>query len=242
MKRIFVFTDGSSRGNPGPGGFGAAILIDDFVFEIGGKEEEVTNNQMEMQALIAALSFLMRRETKGAEVTFYTDSSYLLLGIQSLTNWVKNNWQTKTKENVKNRDRWEKIFDLLEKVEKLNKIKWQKVSSHQGVILNERVDLIATSFALNRPMELFAGTFGDYKKIFPAGEEFDLTRTKKPMTKRSHKSAYSYVSMVNGKIMTHKTWIECEKRVRGQSGARFRKALDAADEKHIIEEWSHYRG
>ena len=193
---------------------------------------------MEMQALIAALSLLSRRETKQSQITFYTDSSYLLLGIRSTEIWAKNNWQTKVKENVKNRDRWEKISAFLKQIEASNKIKWQKVSGHQGVTLNERVDLIATGFADGHPPDLFNGTFADYKNILPDEKEFHLTRTKKPSIKRSHKPAFSYVSQVSGKIETHKTWAECEKRVRGKSGARFRKSLDAADEKGIIEEWA----
>jgi len=227
MKRIFVFTDGSSRGNPGAGGFAAILQIGDLVFEIGGREEKVTNNQMELQALIAALSFLARQKIKNFEITIHTDSSYLLLGVNSLVSWAKNNWQLKNKEDVKNRDRWEKIFKLLATLEKENKIKWRKVAGHQGVILNERADLIATSFADGRPTELFSGAFADYQKILP----------QRPVRRRAHQRAYSYVSMINGKIVIHKTWAECEKRVKGKAGALFRKALDPADEKRIIEEW-----
>ncbi|OGI61144.1 hypothetical protein A2645_01675 [Candidatus Nomurabacteria bacterium RIFCSPHIGHO2_01_FULL_39_9] len=243
--KIICYTDGSSRGNPGPGGFGAVFIIADRVFELGGHKEHVTNNQMELAALIEALSFLVgEHHTKNSEIIFYIDSAYVLGGVTGwMANWQKNNWQSKIKTAVKNKELWQEISRLLGVLKEKNEIRWNKVSSHTGIVLNERADIIATSFAQKLPIKLFQSNLIDYEKILPEpitsiSEKPILRKLKKiSVSPRSHKKAYSYVSMVNGKIETHKTWPECEKRVRGKSKALFRKTLDAADEKSIIKEW-----
>jgi ribonuclease HI len=224
---ITIFTDGASRGNPGSGGFGAIISDGNTVTEIGGREEETTNNRMEMMAAIEAL----KNVSEGSEVELYTDSAYLINGITKwVWAWQKNNWQTKTKDEVLNVDLWQELLE----VSKNKKIKWNRISGHSGVPANERCDVIATSFADNRSVRLFHGNAKDYK--------INLTvtgGTEKAIKSKSNKkvAAYSYVSMVDGKIMTHHTWVECEARVKGKSGARFKKAVSEYDEANIIAEF-----
>jgi len=77
MKAI-IFTDGSSRGNPGPGGWGAVLVEGEKVKELGGRESQTTNNRMELTAVVEALT-----HTKADEVIVYTASSYLIAGITS---------------------------------------------------------------------------------------------------------------------------------------------------------------
>ena len=153
--RTEIYTDGSSRGNPGPGGFGAVIVHASYVEEIGGREGETTNNKMEMMAAIEAL----KHTNVGEEIIVHTDSEYLMKGITIwIKNWQKNNWRTKDKKEVLNRDLWE---ELLKETEKRN-VSWKKVLGHSGNILNERCDVIATSFADDKKEELYNGPKQSY--------------------------------------------------------------------------------
>ncbi len=245
MKPVIIFTDGASRGNPGPGGWGAVISFDDKVIELGGKEEHTTNNRME---ITAALNALLHMKNLPEEITVLTDSSYLINGITKwVKDWVKNGWTTKAKEDVQNRDLWELL--AAELAERSNEdgfkdVLWKRVSGHAQVPGNERADQIATRYA-DTPEEklgdidlgLYNGSAKDYK--------FDLSISKadagakeKRDKSRSRAGAYSYLSKVDGKIEIHKTWAECEKRVKGVSGAKFKKALSSIEEKAIIGEWS----
>lgn len=111
-----IFTDGSSRGNPGPGGW-AAILISpempkgiDAVRELGGREAHTTNNRMEMTAALKALEYAAKisaSEKLLSEVTVITDSAYLLNGITKWVHgWKQKNWISSQKQEVLNRDIW----------------------------------------------------------------------------------------------------------------------------------------
>ena len=115
---ITIFTDGASKGNPGPGGWGAVVIDGDKVFESGGGEKDTTNNRMEIAAAIGGLG----KTENGSDITLYTDSSYLINGITKwILGWKRNGWITKTKQEVLNRDLWEKLDDLV----KWRKVKWQ---------------------------------------------------------------------------------------------------------------------
>ena len=88
MKSVTIFTDGASKGNPGPGGWGAVILFDGKVVELGGKEVHTTNNRMEIEAAINALIHMKNIQE---DITINTDSSYLISGVTDwVKNWVKN--------------------------------------------------------------------------------------------------------------------------------------------------------
>ena len=111
---IIIYTDGSSLGNPGPGGWGSVISsLDGKIIELGGKEKESTNNRMEMTAAISALRLVQERKIKGKVINIHTDSAYLLNGITVwVYSWMKNNWRTAAKEPVLNQDLWEEFFKL----------------------------------------------------------------------------------------------------------------------------------
>jgi ribonuclease HI len=109
---------------------------------------------------------------------------------------------------------------------------WEKVAGHAGVAGNERCDDIATGFADDVAPHLYVGPLSSY--------QIDLsvsTPTKKPTKKSSSAKAYSYLSLVDGVLEKHQTWTECEARVKGVKGARFKKAFSPSDEDTIASEW-----
>lgn len=227
MKSI-IFTDGSSRGNPGPGGWGAVVVEGDHVIELGGREGNTTNNRMELTAVLEALT-----HTKADEVIVHTDSSYLISGITMwIEGWKKNNWKTKTKDDVLNRDLWEGLDEVISNREVL----FRKVSGHAGVPANERCDVIATSYADNNPVLLYKGSLDQYDVDVEQIESSLGAEKKKSASKNSH-PAYSYVSCVDRVVMVHRTWDECKARVNGVSGALFKKSQSADDEAYIISEF-----
>ncbi len=244
---ITIFTDGSSRGNPGQGGFGAVIVYNDGelkvssgkfqVKETGGREEHTTNNRMELRATISALSFVSTLNPKPYTLLVYSDSSYVINGITKwVYGWQKNNWTTSQKKPVENRDLWEKLISSTI----YRTIEWKQVGGHVGVAGNDRCDQIATEFADGFSPKLYSGHFENYpiKNILDIKEN-DLASMAKSSSKSHAKAkAYSYVSSVEGKVLTHKTWGECEQRVKGKSGAKYKKSLSAENEKEIIAKWS----
>ncbi len=147
-KEIIIYTDGSSLGNPGAGGWGVLFLVGKKELEIGGKKENVTNNQMELLAFLKALESLAKKNTKDYLITIFSDSKYVLTGAKEwVENWKKNNWKTANKKSVKNQDLWKKIDDLKLFLEVDNKLIFKHVKAHSGEKYNERVDDIARGFA-----------------------------------------------------------------------------------------------
>jgi ribonuclease HI len=241
MKEAVIYCDGASKGNPGPGGYGAIILINAKVHELGGYEKHTTNNRMELQAAIKALEYVAstldssEQDSSSSKIIIYTDSSYLINGATKwLHGWIRNNWITSLKKEVLNKDLWEKISEL---VNNSPAIKWIHVGGHVGIAGNERVDEIASGFASEEAagLQLFSGSLSDYSiDLLNVSLDQHKAKKKSASKSRSKAQAYSYVSAVNGKIMIHKTWEECEKRVKGVSGTRFKKALNKDEEKEII--------
>jgi len=137
---IEIYTDGSCLENPGNGGWAAIINDNGNVKKIHGSEKKTTNNRMELMAPINALRNMKSEE----EINIYTDSQYVKLGITEWINtWVKNNWQTSKKEEVKNKDLWIELYNLNESLN----VKWNWVKAHAGNPLNEEVDLLAKKAA-----------------------------------------------------------------------------------------------
>lgn len=227
-----IFTDGASRGNPGPGGWGAIVVLDDVVKELGGREDETTNNRMELSAVIGGLEIVP--EDYADDVTIYTDSSYVINGSTKwIHGWKKNGWVTATKSPVLNKDLWMKLVTLLEKIS----IKWVHLPGHSGIPGNEQADTIATQYADNSAVKLFHGPLSAYP-IDVTNVSFNETARKdrSDQKARSRAKAYSYLSLVDGVIMRHSTWPMCEARVKGKR-AKFKKALSADEEREIVESW-----
>ena len=137
---IEVYTDGSCLGNPGKGGWAFLVNNEGVISSRSGYSIKATNNQMELTAAIKAIEFLVNHK----EMSIYTDSNYLKNGITLwVTNWKKNNWKTASKNPVKNKELWERLDQL----NYLKKIKWKWVKAHDTNKLNSEVDLLARQSA-----------------------------------------------------------------------------------------------
>jgi ribonuclease HI len=228
---IRVFTDGASRGNPGPGGWGSIIDFGEDVHELGGADKKTTNNRMELSAISETLEFLDSKNFSGSKITFYTDSSYVANGVSVWINgWRRNNWKNKAGQEIANIDLWQKIDGYLNSFE----VSMENVEGHAGIPANERADQIATSFADDSPDNLFVGQ----KVLYKVDLNDTSSDQKKASTKkRNNTKAYSYVSLVNGEFQTHSTWSDCENRVKGETRAKFRKTVSKEDEDRIKKEW-----
>lgn len=229
MKNIVCYTDGSSRGNPGPGGWGAIVVIGSDVIEKGGREDTTTNNRMELRAIIGALQAIGATDNA---ISVYTDSTYAVKGITSwIRGWKSNDWKTQTKTDVSNKDLWQELDALVQD----KKVEWCIVKGHAGIAANERVDEIATEFADKKEVHLFKGNVRDYDVdvIPPTKEQLENAKS----NDRRKAKAYSYLSLVDGVFMRHETWAACEARVKGKSGVKFKKAISKADEESIMADW-----
>lgn len=135
MKKVFLYCDGSSLGNPGPGGWCSILEYNGHEKVISGGESHTTNNRMELLSVIEALKLLKEK----CEVEIISDSQYVVSGInQWLDGWIKRNFK-----NVKNPEMWKEYINLSEG----HKIKATWVKGHAGHQYNERCDKIAKSEA-----------------------------------------------------------------------------------------------
>ena len=142
-----IYTDGSASPNPGPGGWGALLVVGgQMVAHSSGQEAHTTNNRMELAAIAAGLH-LTPAEAQHPQVTLHSDSSY---AVQALTQWVhswrRNGWQSRTGP-VKNRDLLEAALDALEQRPYIT-LRW--VKAHVGNRWNEAADQLANQARLNR--------------------------------------------------------------------------------------------
>ncbi len=230
---LVIFTDGSSLGNPGPGGYGAILLFPKLneVIELGGSKPTTTNNEMELTAVVSALSCAVNNTEK---VIIFTDSSYVINGAQTwMYGWARNDWHKKDGEEVKNRFHWETLFSLIEERGK-NRITWQHVPGHVGISGNERVDDIARELAEGKDVKLFRGSLSAYSIKDILSIEINSEDAGKKSNKKA--KAYSYLSKIDGVIQRHETWAETEARVRGKN-AQFKKAISKEHETEILKEW-----
>ena len=237
---IVVFSDGAAKGNPGPGGWGAIIVTPQGeVTELGARAPgTTTNNRMELTGAISALSEL---EGVPGPVAIYTDSTYVIQGIGAwIFGWRKRGWKTATGGDVLNRDLWEQL-DYLVSARGKGGVKWHYVRGHAGTPGNERVDEIADGFAQGEEITLYRGPLLGYScAILDLPADTDVPARSSSGGSggsRSKGTPYSYLSVVDGQLARHSTWAECERRVKGRAGARFKKAMSQADEAAILREW-----
>lgn len=135
IPQISIYTDGSCD-NYGYGGWAAVIMAPNQVIEICGSAKETTNNKMELTAVLEALSSI----PDDADIVVYSDSQYVVAGVDYVFHWRANNWVTKSCGPVKNVELWQKFIDLVSK-KKTFKAIW--VKGHNGSIHNERCDYLA---------------------------------------------------------------------------------------------------
>ena len=141
MKQIHIYTDGSSRGNPGRGGYGTVVRYGAHIRELAQGFVKTTNNRMEILSAVAGLEILK----EPCHVTVHSDSRYLI-DAQSkgwVEKWKKLGWRKADKSAVKNVDLWMR----LERAAAGHRIDWKWVKGHDGHEMNERCDLLATEAA-----------------------------------------------------------------------------------------------
>lgn len=136
--QIVMYTDGSSRGNPGPGGYGAVLMSSNRKKELSQGYRKTTNNRMELMAVIAGLEALKK---KNLDVTVYTDSQYVAKAVNEgwLNKWMATNFA----KGKKNKDLWVKFYNLA----KEHKLKFVWVKGHADNAYNNRCDELATTAA-----------------------------------------------------------------------------------------------
>lgn len=148
-----VYTDGACSGNPGPGGYAFLVMAegsDTPILKVSGCKAQATNNEMELMAVVRALSHLMQNMviSKGQPVnTIYvhSDSAYVVNSVNNnwIDFWKKNKWNTKGGTPVKNKELWEKLLEQLQN--KKCHIRFVKVKGHSGNTYNEIVDKAAVA-------------------------------------------------------------------------------------------------
>jgi ribonuclease HI len=236
-----LYCDGACSGNPGPGGWGSIVLTHEgAVQELGGFDAQTTNNRMELTAAIEGLNALVRLDGKTMErrpIDLFTDSVYVIRGMTEWINgWRYRGWTNSQGEAVANKDLWE---ELSETVKRHNlHVKWLYVPGHKGIPGNERADAIAVAFSKRSSPSLFQGPFAQY--------DYDLTgyvsmglpeRTSKGPTKNGSSAGAYYISYVDRQLEKHTSWKDCEARVKGRPGAKFKKIQSPAEEAEFLKKW-----
>jgi ribonuclease HI len=133
-----MYTDGASRGNPGPGGYGAILFWGGHKKELSQGYKRTTNNRMELMAVIAGLRALKR---EGLRITIYSDSQYVVKAWEQ--GWLKNWIATNFKGGKKNKDLWLQFYELAKK----NTVRFVWVRGHADNPYNNRCDELATTAA-----------------------------------------------------------------------------------------------
>lgn len=136
--QVIIYTDGSSRGNPGPGGYGAVLIWGEIKKELSQGYRLTTNNRMELMAVIAALEAMKKNNL---DLLIYSDSNYVVKAVEEgwLKNWIKTNF----KGGKKNKDLWLRFYDL----SKNHTLKFKWVKGHADNFYNTRCDELATEAA-----------------------------------------------------------------------------------------------
>lgn len=134
---ITIYTDGASRGNPGPGGYGVVLMAGNHRKEISEGFRLTTNNRMELLSVIVGLEALKK---DGSPVTIYSDSKYVVDSVEKgwVFGWVKKNFSGK-----KNADLWQRFLRIYPK----HKVKFIWVKGHNNNPHNERCDQLAVAAA-----------------------------------------------------------------------------------------------
>ena len=235
LNKWLIFTDGACSGNPGPGGYGV-VIVDPagHIKELGGGRKQTTNNKMELKAAIEGLKAVASVKQ---EVWLLTDSTYVIHGITKwIWGWKKRGWKTAENQPVNNQKLWLELDQLVAQRKKQGGIQWKYVRGHSGTPGNERWDAIAVGFTKGQFVDLYDGPLLNYPyAIHDLPEDMSVPEMKSRNEKKP--AAFSYLSYVNGELKRHSSWKECEAQVKGRSGAKFKKATSASDEKTIVESW-----
>lgn len=147
MNRINIYTDGSSRGNPGPGGYGVILQSGNHRKELSHGFKLTTNNRMELLAVIIGLESI---KILGSEVHIYSDSKYVVEAVEKkwVFGWVKKDFKDK-----KNPDLWKRFLLIYSK----HKVKFHWIKGHNDHPENERCDVLATEAADGYELQIDSG-------------------------------------------------------------------------------------
>jgi ribonuclease HI len=143
VKEVTIYTDGSSKGNPGPGGYGAVLISSAHRKELSAGFRLTTNNRMELLAVIEGLKALK----SPCKVDLYSDSKYVVDAFNKgwLRSWQKNGWKKKDKKPVLNPDLWKMVAALIQ--DKEHQVRFIWVKGHANNPENERCDQLAVKAA-----------------------------------------------------------------------------------------------
>jgi ribonuclease HI len=229
-----LYTDGACSGNPGPGGWGFVFVnfLSKKITEGGGGEASTTNNRMEMTAIIEGLREAKSQKFK--ELLILTDSTYVIRGFtQWRFGWKKRGWVTAEGQPVSNKDLWEALDEAAQGL----KLEWRYVRGHQGTPGNERVDRIAVAFSKRDWIDLKSeASFSNYEfdvTVIPKGEPLPEMKSTTP----GEKKPVFYVSYVNGVLARHQDWPSCERTVKGQPKALYKKVSNEEELKEVLKKW-----
>lgn len=151
---ISIYTDGASRGNPGPGGFGAVMLFGALRKEISEGFRLTTNNRMELLSVIVALEALKKEDSAA---TVYSDSKYVVDSVEK--KWVFG-WEKKHFKDKKNADLWIRFLNVYRK----HKIRFVWVKGHASNTENNRCDELAVAAAQGVHLKVDQGYENEIKK------------------------------------------------------------------------------
>jgi len=141
---IEIFTDGASKGNPGPGGYGVILQSGQYRKELSEGFRLTTNNRMELLAVIVGLEAV---KSQNHEIHVYSDSKYVVdaINLKWLDKWQKNQYQ-----KIKNPDLWKRLSDLLQKY----RVRFIWIRGHNGHPENERCDQLAVKAATESDLKI----------------------------------------------------------------------------------------
>lgn len=201
------------------------------VREFAGAEAATTNNRMELRGAIEGIH---RLRPCRVPLQVFTDSTYVIRGItQWIHGWRRNGWRTAEGRDVMNREFWEELSRIV--LAHGHPVNWNYVRGHSGYPSNERVDELAVAYCKGEKIPLFQGIIDEYPvDLGKLPHAFGVPEAKKD---RGSTGPAFYLSLLDGVLKKHKTWSDCEARVKGRSGAKFRKVATREEAAEVTQGW-----
>ena len=191
---------------------------------------------MEMKAVIEGLRWFANRNP--TELHIWTDSSYVIQGITAwIFGWKSKGWKTQSGQEVLNKEFWMELFDLTQKFPR-GSLKWNYVPGHSGISGNERCDQIAVAFSQGQSPFLFDGNFKNYGHSLEIPDHITGALPQRSSGSQKSSKAKTYLSYLHGEVFRHFDWASCERRVKGQAGAKFKKSTHTLSEEEILKSWN----
>lgn len=230
---VIIYTDGACSGNPGPGGWGAIIIYNQKVQELGYfSEQPTTNNRMEILSIIESLKWIQRFKIK-SNLCICTDSQYVINAMTKwIFGWIRNDWKTAAGEEVKNQD----LFKELNQILKLVTYRFQYVPGHAGYWGNERADQIAVAFSKQQSVDLYSGSWSNYEySTQPMMANISSNLVSKASNKASPAVKVGYVVWDYQTLSFFTEWTACAKVTQGRAGVKFKKIKNLNELKAFVE-------